>query len=497
MIDRRTLIAGSAAFLGTRIAAAAPDDDAELCYRPVSDLIALFRARKLSPVELLQAQVRRIERYNPAVNAITYRHFEQALAEARISEARYRDGTARSLEGITVALKDEDDRVGWRTTMGSLILKEAPPATENAAIVDFLEAAGAVLHIQTTVPEFYLSASAATRAWGTTRNPWNLRYSPGGSSSGSAAALAAGFTTLATGSDMGGSIRIPSSQCGLYGFKAPFGRVATSEVSYETVGPLARRFDDLVHLQNAIVGPSPKVLSSLRPRLDYPQHYDTIAGWRLAIDWGRGIGDLLPGVRQLIEDRLAWLRGLGCIVDEVDCGFAQAQVKTMMEGLMSTSMGSLLVLAKQSPDLLTPSVRNLVENAWGTFGPVQMQAADDLATKLHRQVQERVFGRGYQVLLMPTVGSPFIPAEPPDPAGGNPLAAAGLGSIMTWPWNLLSRYPVIDVPLGLVDKAMPSGLQVVGNTFDDLAAFRFAAAWAATPPVLYAGAMFPAFEARP
>ena len=475
---------------------AAPDPDAELCYQPVSALIELFRARKLSPVELLQAQVRRIERYNPAVNAITYRHVEQALAEARVSEQRYRDGTARRLEGITVALKDEDDRAGWRTTMGSLLLKDAPPASENAAIVDALEAAGAVLHIQTTVPEFYLSAIASTRAWGTTRNPWNLAFSPGGSSSGSAAALAAGFTTLATGSDMGGSIRIPSSQCGLYGFKPPFGRVATSEVAYETCGPMARSFDDLVHMQNAIVGPSPKVLSSLRPRLDYPARYEPIDGWRIAVDWGRGIGELAPGVRQAMADGLAWLRDRGCIVDEVDCGFAQDQMKTMLDGLMSTSMGTLLLTARQNVDLLSPSVRQLIEKGWGALGPAQAQAADDLATRLHRQVQDRVFGRGYRVLLMPTLGSPFIPAEPSDPADADPQAIAGLRAVMTWPWNLLSRYPVIDVPLGIAGRDMPTGLQVVGNTFDDLAVFRFAAHWA-KPPALYAGTLFPAFASRP
>ena len=113
-------------------------------------------------------------------------------------------GEPRPLEGLTVALKDEHNRTGWAVTMGSLIYKDAPPATENAAIVDMLEAAGAVMHIQTTVPEMYLEGTTWTRLWGVTRNPWNLHYTPGGSSGGSGAALAAGFTTLATGSDMAG-----------------------------------------------------------------------------------------------------------------------------------------------------------------------------------------------------------------------------------------------------------------------------------------------------
>jgi amidase len=132
------------------------------------------------------------------------------MAAGKESEERYKRGTQRLLEGITVAIKDENERAGWRVTMGSLAYKDAPLAKENSAIIDALEAAGAVMHIQTTVPELYMSVSASTYAWGTTRNPWNLDYSPGGSSSGSSTALAAGFATLATGSDMGGSIRLPA-----------------------------------------------------------------------------------------------------------------------------------------------------------------------------------------------------------------------------------------------------------------------------------------------
>src|SRR5215475_7715725 len=190
-----------------------------LCYKSVDDLMAMFRAAKASPVDLLKAQIKRIEALNSKVNCITYTHFDQALKEAQQSENRYRRGEARPLDGITVAIKDEFARPGWRTTQGSLVFKDSPPATENAAVIELLEAAGAVMPFQTTVPEFYFFLGASTRAWGTTRNPWNLEYSPGGSSAGSGAALAAGFATLAMGSDMGGSIRIPASQNGLYGFR--------------------------------------------------------------------------------------------------------------------------------------------------------------------------------------------------------------------------------------------------------------------------------------
>ena len=172
---------------------------------------------------------------------------------------------------------------------------------------------GAILHIQTTVPELYIHSQTWSRLWGVTRNPWNLHYAVGGSSGGSGAALAAGFTTLATGSDMGGSIRIPASLCGLYGFKAPFGRVPTSETTFETLGPLARTFDDMVLMQNVITGPHPKVHAALRPKLDYPRTYGGLKGVRIALDYfeswiPEGID---PSVREALADAAAVLRGQG------------------------------------------------------------------------------------------------------------------------------------------------------------------------------------------
>lgn len=254
MMGRRTLMGGAAAALGAGLATPASGQasaDEALCYASVDELVAMFRTGRASPLDVLEAQIRRIGALNPRVNCITDTHFETARAEARHSAERYRRGDARPLEGITVAIKDEFARPGWRVTQGSLLFKDSPRATENAALIDALEAAGAILPFQTTVPEFYLFLGASTRAWGTTRNPWNLEYSPGGSSAGSGAALAAGFCTLALGSDMGGSIRIPASQNGLYGFKPPFGRVASGETAFSTSGPLARTFADLVHFQKA------------------------------------------------------------------------------------------------------------------------------------------------------------------------------------------------------------------------------------------------------
>lgn len=503
-IDRRSFIVGMLAtpfVMKAGLLAAAPNflpapakSGDPLCYASVDELKALFQARKASPVDLLKAQIKQIEALNPIVNCISYEHFEQALKEAKQSEDRYRRGEARPLEGITVAIKDEFSRVGWRTSQGSLIFKDSPPATENAAIIDLLEAAGAVMPFQTTVPEFYLFLGASTRAWGTTHNPWNLEYTPGGSSAGSGAALAAGFATLAMGSDMGGSIRIPASQCGLYGFRPTFGRVSSGECPMSTAGPLARRFDDLVHFQNVIVGPSEKIMAGIRPRLKYPSRYRDLSGWRIAVDWGTGIAEVIPSVKDAMLKGIKALRSAGCVVDEVDCGFSKKDKFVFLRGLMSSSIGTLIEIANSHRDVLSPYIAEMLDQV-GPIGPRQAEEADELLERYHRQVQQRVFGKGYRILLMPTTATPLIAADmfKSKEKKLEPWVGTGLGFALTWQWNLLNRYPIVDVPLGVVEERMPSGMQVIGQTYTDLDVFQFAFNWSRIRPRLFIDGRFPTF----
>jgi amidase len=492
MMGRRGLMGGAAAMMGAGMAAAQASGEEALCYASVDELRTIFRRGRTTPLDVLEAQIRRIEALNPRVNCITDTHFEVARAEARQAAERYARGDARPLEGITVAMKDEFARPGWRITQGSLLFKDSPPATENAALTDALEAAGAIFPFQTTVPELYLFAGASTRAWGTTRNPWNLEYSPGGSSAGSGAALAAGFATLATGSDMGGSIRIPASQNGLYGFRPPFGRVASGETAFSTSGPLARSFGDLVHFQNAITGPSEKVMSAMRPALHYPMEYPGIEGWRIAVDWASAVAECIPSVRAAMQAGLEALRRAGCVVEEVDCGFRREQKLTFVRALLATSIGTLVEAANARRDLLSPYMAEMLDLA-GPLGPRQVEEGETLLQDLHRQVQRRVFGQGYRVLLMPTMATPLVPADmfQSHAAGVEPWTATGLASALTWHWNLLNRYPVLDVPLGLAAQGMPTGMQVIGQSFTDLDCFQFGASWARLNPPLFSAERFP------
>jgi amidase len=207
----------------------------ELCYLSATEALAAFKSRKLSPVELMGALIARAEAVEPKINAFPMKHFDRALSEAKKAEDRYMktDGRLRPLEGIACAIKDETTIKGWRSTFGSLVFKDnvdsytAPPAERVIK-------AGAIIHARSAAPEFSCAPFTHSRLWGVTRTPWNLDYSCGGSSGGAGASLAAGSTTLANGSDIGGSIRIPSSMCGVAGFKPPYGRNPDSSPSIST-----------------------------------------------------------------------------------------------------------------------------------------------------------------------------------------------------------------------------------------------------------------------
>ena len=198
-------------------------NDLDLCYMSAGEALAAFRAKSLSPVELMQAVIARCESVNPSLNAFTYTFFERALEQAGAAEKRYAAGEARALEGLPLAIKDFHAVAGEVTTLGSKIFEHNRPENTAPTVARLLDA-GAIMHCRSTTPEFAHSPATHSPLWGVTRNAWNLDYTPGGSSGGAGAALAAGMTFLADGTDAGGSVRIPASASGVVGYKAPFGR---------------------------------------------------------------------------------------------------------------------------------------------------------------------------------------------------------------------------------------------------------------------------------
>lgn len=456
----------------------------ELIYLPAAEVLQMYREKKLSPVEMLNAHIQQIEFYNDKVNCMAYEHFDEAVEAARESEIRYMQGDPRPLEGLTCAVKDDYQVKGWRHHWGTLLMKDVEPAVEDLPVIEMLRETGMVMHIQTTAPEFFLAGVTWSHLWGVTRNPWNMQITPGGSSGGSGAALAAGFTTLALGSDMGGSIRIPAAMCGLYSCKPPFGRIPTSEVAYETFGPMGRTFADMNLLQNYMSGPHPLAHSSLRPKLDYPKTYGDVKGWKVVVDPLSEYGEELDEtVSRSMQDAVEKLEGIGCEVEVMDLGFRHADFDTMVIGLMSTAMGMLALMAAEDLDALTPYVKDYLETYGEKMGPEYAFEADELLLKYNRQVQEKVFMKGYQAIIMPTMLTPYVAADwfySPEKAivtvNGKEVESR-MGFFTTWMWNLLGRYPVVNVPVGITPENIPLGMQIISNTYDDLIAFQLALAW--------------------
>ncbi|MFT7672939.1 MAG: Asp-tRNA(Asn)/Glu-tRNA(Gln) amidotransferase A subunit family amidase, partial [Gammaproteobacteria bacterium] len=268
--------------------------DNALCYLTASEALHRFKQKTLSPVELLKAVITRSEYLEPDINAFTDCYFDQALDQAHDSEKRFQNGTARPLEGIPLAVKDEFKLKGTRRTSASLIYRDRTD-NETDVLIQRLLDAGAIVHAKTTTPEFCLLGSCHSRLWGQTHNPWNLDMTPGGSSGGSAASLAAGTTTLATGTDIGGSIRIPAALCGVVGYKPPYGRNPELPVFnldfYSHSGPMARSVEDIALMQNVISGPHNRDIASLREKVTLWTHLKPdLTNWKIA--WSMDLGFL-------------------------------------------------------------------------------------------------------------------------------------------------------------------------------------------------------------
>jgi Asp-tRNA(Asn)/Glu-tRNA(Gln) amidotransferase A subunit family amidase len=473
----------------------APDAEGgtdSLCYLPAHRQLELFREKRLSPVDVLTAQMLRIESVGPSINAITYQHFDQALAAARESEARYIRGAPRALDGITIAVKDEYQRRGWTVTAGSRI-HEDDVAKETDPVLHKLTDAGAILHIQTTAPEYYLLGVTWSDLWGVTRNPWNPACTPGGSSGGSAAALAAGFATLAIGSDMGGSIRIPCALNGLYGSKPAYGRIASHDpsalVPHASPGPLAREFPDLILLQNAMTGPAPGCPAVLRPALELAGTY-AARPWRIALSMHQGWATVAPDVRANTLAAAKRLEAAGARIEEVELPLETDDEKlreTIENALFSTALGADLLELEPHKAKLTSYGKRFVELAQ-RMGPRQAKSAAEEALRLYGIIDSRVFQKGFDALITPTVATTEVPAAF-DPTRDR-ITIEGRrvdpysGWFMTSLFSLLNWMPVMAVPTGRASNGVPTGMQVVARPYEDPTAAAVASVCAQHGPGL-------------
>ena len=455
----------------------------DLSYLSAADALRLFRARELSPVELTEAVIARAETVEPTVNAFAETFYDQALEDARAAEARYAgksEEAPRPLEGLLVAVKEEAPIAGLRNSLGSLPLRDVV-AEHTAVFVQRIIDAGGIVHARTTTPEFSCAPVTWTKLWGVTRNPWHTAYSPGGSSGGSGAALAAGTTTLATGSDIGGSIRIPASFCGVVGFKPPYGRVPEVEIfnldHYCHEGPMARTVADCALLENVIAGPHPSDVASLRPKLEIPARLEAIEGMRIALSPDLGCYEVDGDVAANTLAAADRLRDAGATVTEVSLPWRLDMIEQAARIHFGMIFGpSIRELYEQSAAELTSYARHFAAESADV-------AKDDFVVGL--ELESRIYAPlgalldDFDALVCPTMAIPALPAEYDV---GDDVAVNGrpnsnwMDVMMTLPFNIAGRCPVLSVPSGVSRDGVPTGLSVVGKTYDDITAFRVAAA---------------------
>ena len=459
----------------------------DLCYLGAVEALRLMKAGRLSPVELMDAAIARAEAVTPRINPFSQTFFERAREQAVKAEARYAAGRrTRALEGLPLAVKDEEPIEGLPASQGCVALR-SETGTETSAIVERCLRAGGIMHARTTTPEFSCAAITHTRLWGVTRNPWNPEFTPGGSSGGTAAALAAGAATLGTGSDIAGSIRIPAACSGVVGFKPPYGRNPQGRIFnldfYSHSGPLARSVADCALLQNVMAGPHPRDIATVKPKLRLPLAYDSVAGMKIAVSMDLGYIEVCEDVRRNTGEALDKLRDAGATVEEVDLGWTPSVLTAAMNYLGHLFGHAIAPMLRRHRHEMMPYA------AWFAEFGTRTTAEDFLDSLV---VAGEMYDRlgplleRHDVLLCPTNAVAAVPADH-DPAR-HKVAIGGVevdpvfGWCMTYPFNLMSRCPVLQVPSGRDRHGVPTGVQIVGASFDDATVFRVGAAIEAADP---------------
>lgn len=444
----------------------------DLHHLTATQSLELFSLGELSPVDLLDACVRRAERVEPTVNALTEELLYDAYIAAREAERRYAgQGPApRPLEGIPLVLKEEHAIAGRTSEEGSLLLKGHVSEVSHP-VVERVLAAGAVVHARSATPEFSCAPVTHSRLWGVTSNPWNPTMSPGGSSGGAGAALASGETVLATGSDIGGSIRLPASFCGVVGFKPPFGRVPGlppfNADTYCADGPMGRSVADVALLQNVLAGPHRADAVSLRPAYRIPAVPKGVASLRVALCIALGDYAVDPVVEANTRSAADALRSMGATVDEVALPWTREQIAhaawAHYGALLGPAIGS--VVGDHAEDLM-PYTLDVVKHAATAASYAEGLLAE---AALYGPLGELL--DNYDALLCPTVATTGFPAD-----AGAEAAYNWSDEMMTVPFNIAGRLPVLAVPSGIAPNGIPTGVQLVAKPFEDATVFRLGAA---------------------
>ena len=452
----------------------------DLAHMSAIEALKNFKSRTLSPVELIDAIITRAEKVQQTINPFADRYFDEASENAKLAEAKYKnpDEYLGPLEGLPLVVKDSTPIKGRRSTNGSLINKDRIDQHTNPSIERLLKG-GANLFARTTCPEFCWLFTCHSRMWGVTRNPWRLDITPGGSSGGSAAALAAGVTTVATGSDSAGSIRQPASQCGIVGYKPPYGRMPLSPSNsfdpFVQIGPMARTVCDVALMSNVMSGPHPLDHTTLSEKINISHHHPNITDMKLAFTRNFGHYEIADDVEEEFMSSIDSLRKAGAQVEEISLNGVDEIIKLSHGAQEFLAHEFLQEAVDNFPDIISEYVPELLETAL-SFNSSDFRKHTSLAGEFWQNHLGPIFQHN-EALLCPTVSSPLVPAEnwQKQKIAVNGCELTDTEMTMTGLFNLYSRCPVLAVPSGMTKEALPCGLQIIGRPYDDATVFQIGA----------------------
>jgi len=461
-------------------------DKSDIVWLSLTQTEAAIRRKELSPVEVVEALLERIERLNPRLNAYCTVVTDMARHQAREAEAALTRGdTLGPLHGIPIAVKDVIFTQGIRTTSGSRLFQHFVPQ-EDAIVIERLRAAGAIVLGKTNTSEFGWMSDRGTRLFGATHNPWNEDYNAGGASEGDGAAVAAGLAPLAIGGDFGGSIRIPASMCGVFGFKPSFGRVPQYPAFpiWETLshtGPLTRTVADAALVMEVIAGRDDRDRFTLPDGgLKYRDVLEgDLKGLRIAFSTDMGYAVVDPEVARITESAARVFSTLGATVEA-----AHPEVRSpekIYSMLIAVMLASILQdkLVTPSSDLIGPKLAHFLE-----------QYRDKTAYEYGKACRAQLeywegiwpFFAEHDLLVTPTLAvAPFKLGQfgPREVAGKKVTMLDWMA--FTYPFNITGQ-PAASLPCGFSREGLPVGLQIVGRRFDDRTVLRAAAAFERARP---------------
>ncbi len=438
-----------------------------LLEKSAVELAALLADRQVSATELCELSIERSLEVDATLNCFADLWIDEARAVAkRADQAAAKGGSLGPLHGLPIAVKDTTPTKGKRTTLGSFTHEHWVP-DHSSSIVESLQRAGAVIVGKTTTPEFAHTLLTDSPLLGVTRNPWDVSKTPGGSSGGSAAAVATGCVVLAEGTDMGGSVRIPAAWCGLVGLKPGIGRIPMDVLpalfdSISHHGPLARSIDDARLFLACTQGPNDCDIQSVTTPLDLSRPLDSdLSGVRIGLSIDLGSWAVEPSIEAAVRQCADHLRAAGAVVEEVPLylGEAHDDAWTKLWGVFMASYYGHFV--DDFEDRLDPAVLRLIRLGQ-SLSAVEYKKLEFVRTDMWQQLRP-IFGT-FDALICPTMAAGPLPASKAEQRRAAPPTDGRHHSVdMTSVFNLVAACPVVSVPAGFDSDGLPVGMQIVGK----------------------------------